>query len=58
MAKDEEFLQCKQSALVSLCDRFIRGCPVEDIPGDGKGNVEVLQVPDITSQLIISLVLL
>ena len=45
----EEFLQCAQSA--RLCDRVVSGSPAEDIPGDGKWDVGVLQVQDIASQL-------
>ena len=55
MVKDEEFLQCAQSAC--LCYRVIRRCPAEDIPGDGQGNVGVLQVPDISGQLRVTSVL-
>ena len=49
MVQYEEFLQCAQSA--RLCDRVVSGSPAEDIPGDGKWDVGVLQVPDIASQL-------
>ena len=49
MVQYEEFLQCAQSA--RLCDRVVGGSPAEDIPGDGKWDVGVLQVQDIASQL-------
>ena len=55
MVKDKEFFQSAQSAC--FCDRVICRCPAEDIPGDGKGDVGVLQVPDISSQLSVSSVL-
>ena len=55
MVKNKEFFQSAQSAC--LCDRVICRCPAEDIPGDGKGDVGVLQVPDISSQLSVSSVL-
>ena len=55
MVKYEEFLQSTQSA--SLCDRVLSRSPAEDIPGDGTGDVGVLQVPDTASQLGVASVL-
>ena len=40
-----------------LCDRVVSRSLAEDIPGDGTGDVGVLQVPDTASQLGVASVL-
>ena len=47
----------RSSELLCLCDRVVSRSPAKDLPGDGKGDVGVLQVPEIASQLSVSSVL-